>query len=87
MRDHLDGGAEVVAAPLPADDAVVDAARREVRGPRGVLVGEALVVTEVEVGLGAVLGDEDLAMLEGAHRPRVDVDVGIELLQLDLEAA
>ena len=27
-----------------------------------------LVVAEIEVGLGAVLGDEDLAMLERAHR-------------------
>jgi len=44
-------------------------------------------VTDVEIGLGAVLGNEDLAVLEGAHRPRVDVDVGVELLKLDPEAA
>ena len=44
-------------------------------------------MAEVEIGLGAVLGDEDLAVLERAHRPRVDVDVGVELLQLDPEAA
>jgi hypothetical protein len=87
VRDHLDGGAEVVTAALAPDHAVVDAAGREVGGAGGVLVGKALVVTEVEVGLGAVLGDEDFAVLEGAHRPRVHVDVGIELLQLDLEAA
>ena len=87
VRDHLDGRAEVVAAPLAPDHRVVDAARREVGGARGVLVGEALVVAEVEVGLGAVLGDEHLAVLERAHRPRVDVDVGVELLQLDAETA
>ena len=52
-----------------------------------VLVDEALVVADVEVGLGAVLGDEDLAVLERAHRPRVDVQVRIELLQLDAQAA
>ena len=79
--------AEVVAAPLALDHRVVDRPRGDVRGARGVLVGEALVVAEVEVGLGAVLGDEDLAVLERAHRPRVDVDVGVELLQLDPEAA
>jgi hypothetical protein len=54
---------------------------------REVLVDEALVVPDVEVGLGAVLGDEDLAVLEGAHRPRVDVQVRVELLNLNLEAA
>ena len=79
--------AEVVAAALAPDHRVVDAAGGDVGGPRGVLVGEALVVAEVEVGLGAVLGDEHLAVLERAHRPRVDVDVGVELLQLDAEAA
>ena len=31
---------------------------------------EALVVAEVEVGLGAVVGDEHLAVLERAHRAR-----------------
>ncbi len=30
--------------------------------------------------------DEDLAVLERAHRPGIDVDVGIELLQLHPEA-
>ena len=46
---------------------------------RGGAAGEALVVTEVEVGLGAVVGDEHLAVLIGAHGPRVDIEVGIEL--------
>ena len=87
VRDHLDGRAEVVAAPLAPDHRVVDAARGDVRCPRGVFVGEALVVAEVEIGLRAVLGDEDLAVLERAHRPRIDVDVGVELLQLDPVAA
>ena len=44
-------------------------------------VREALVVTEVEIGLGAVVGDEDLAVLERAHGSRVDVEVRIEFLQ------
>ena len=50
------------------------------------LVGEALVVAEVEVGLRAVVGDVDLAVLVRAHRARIDVDVGVELLQRDLVA-
>jgi hypothetical protein len=50
-------------------------------------VGEALVVPQVEVGLGAVVGDEDFAVLEGRHGPRIDVQVGIELLQVDLQPA
>ena len=55
------------------------------RDERG--VGEALVVAEVEVGFGAVVGDEDLAVLEGRHGPGIDVEVGVELHQIDREAA
>ncbi len=78
---HLDGAAEVVAAALATDHGVVDPARGDVGGARGVGVGEALVVAEVEIGLGAILGDEHLTVLVGGHRARVDVDVGVELLQ------
>ena len=87
VRDDLDGRAEVVAAPLAADHGVVDPAGRHVRRAARVRVGEALVVAEVEVGLGAVLGHEHLAVLVRRHRPRVDVDVRIELLQLHVEPA
>jgi hypothetical protein len=48
---------------------------------------EALVVAQVEVGFGTVLGDEHLAVLERAHGARIDVDVGIELEMGDLDAA
>ena len=50
-------------------------------------VDEALVVAEVEVRLGAVVGDEDLAVLVRAHRARIDVDVRIELEDGDAQAA
>ena len=37
-------------------------------------------MADVEVGLGAVVGDEHLAVLERVHRAGVDVEVGVELL-------
>ena len=46
---------------------------------RQVLVDEALVVAQVEVGLRAVVGDEDLAVLVGRHRAGIDVEVGVQL--------
>ena len=49
--------------------------------------GEALVMAEVEIGLGAVIGDEHLAMLIGRHRAGIDVEIGIELAQPDRIAA
>ena len=50
-------------------------------------VEEALVVADVEVGLGAVVGDEDLAVLERVHRARIDVEVRVELLHRDAQPA
>jgi hypothetical protein len=50
-------------------------------------VEEPLVVADVEIGLGAVIGDEDLTVLERVHRAGVDVDVGVELLHRDAQAA
>ena len=78
---YLDGAPQVVAAALAADHSVIDPSGGDVGGAGGVGVGEALVVTEVEVGLGAVLGDKHLPMLVGRHRARVDVDIGVKLLQ------
>ena len=86
VRDHLHRGAQVVAAALLADHVLVDPA-----GGDGVLAAqarahEALVVAQVQVGLGAVVGDVHLAVLERAHGARVDVDVGVQLHHRDLQA-
>ena len=43
--------------------------------------GEPLVVAEVQVGLGAVIGDKHLAVLGRAHGPRVDVEIRVELAE------
>ena len=48
---------------------------------------EPLVVPDIEVRLGAVVGHEDLAVLERVHRARIDVQVGVELLHDDMQAA
>ena len=87
VRDHLHGLAEVVAPALLRDHRGVDGAGGVVGPAMQVGVDEPLVVTEVEVGLGAVIQHEDLAVLEGVHRPGVDVDVRVQLLDGDLETA
>src|SRR5262249_34060855 len=87
VRDDLDGGAEIVAAPLLGEDLLVDAAGGDVVLARRRPAGEALVMAEIEVGLGAVVGDEHLAVLVGRHGAGIDVEVGVELAQPDLVAA
>jgi hypothetical protein len=41
----------------------------------------------IEVGLGAVVGDEHFAMLKRAHGAGIHVDVRIQLQHRDFEAA
>ena len=86
VRDDLDGVAEVLAAALLGDDRRVDLAGGDVGLAGQVAVEEPLVVTDVEVGLGTVLGDEDLTVLERVHGARIDVEVGVELLHDDAQA-
>ena len=86
VRDDLNRRAEELPLSLAAEYGVPDRAGRVARVPREVLVDEALVVADVEIGLGAVLGDEHLTVLERAHRARVDVQVRVELLSRDGES-
>ena len=86
VGDDLDGAPEIVAAPLAGDDRVVDLAGRDVVVAGHPRAGEPLVVAQVEVGLPAVVRDEHLPVLVGAHRPGVHVDVRVHLLERDREA-
>src|SRR5512135_1570491 len=87
VRDHLDGRAEILAAALARDNRRVDAAGGDAVAAAGGDAGVALVMAEIEVGLRTVVGDVDLAVLIGTHRPGIDVEIGVELPEADLEAA
>src|SRR5439155_7669549 len=73
VGNGLDRGAEISAAALLGEDFLVDAAGGDVVLPARRPAGKALVMAQVEVGLSAVVGDENLAVLVGRHRPRIDV--------------
>ena len=87
VRDDLHRAAEIVAAALLLDHALVDLAGGEIVVPVHLRGLETLVVPQVEVGLGAVLGDEHLAVLKRAHGARIDVDVRVQLDVGDADAA
>ncbi|GAA2304639.1 hypothetical protein GCM10010402_74800 [Actinomadura luteofluorescens] len=42
---------------------------------------------DVQIRLGAVVGDEDLAVLERIHRAGVDIEVRVQLLHGDPKTA
>ena len=87
VRNHLHRLAQVIAPPLFGDDLLVEAPGGPIVIARKFGVSKAFVVTEIEIGFRAVIGDEHFAMLKRRHRPRIHVQVRIELHQVDFEAA
>src|ERR1035437_724659 len=87
VRNHLNGAAQVVAAPLLSDHAGVDLPGGDVAGLGQVFVDKALVMSQIEVGLRSVVGDKDFTMLVGAHGAWINVDVRIKLLDGDVQVS
>ena len=86
MGNHLHRGAEIVAPALLGDHRGIDAARGDIVAAPAGNAREALVMAEIEIGLCPVIGDIDLTMLGRAHRPGIDIEIGIELAQPHLES-
>ena len=75
VRDHLDGLAQVFAPAFLFQHVGIDPPRRHAVGaPRG-NPGEAFVMAQIQIGFGAVVGHEDLAMLERAHRAGIETSI------------
>ena len=87
VRDDLDRVAQVVTAALLGDHRRVDLAGGDVGLGGQVDVEEALVVADVQIGLRPVLGDEHLTVLERVHGAGVHVEIRVQLLHGDTEAA
>ena len=85
--NHLHGAAQIAALALLLDHLAVDAPRGDIVGLARRDAGEALIMAQIQIGLRAVVGDIDFAMLERAHRARIDIQIGIEFAQTDFVAA
>ena len=87
VRNDLHGLAQKLAPSLLVDYALIDAARGHVVGLRSRNVRKPLVMSQIEVGLGAVLGYVAFAVLVRIQRAGIDVDIRIEFLDGHLIAA
>ena len=87
VRNHLHRLPQVVSAPLLQDDLLVDAPGGQVVVPRQRRVRKALVVAQVKIGLRAVVGHENLAVLKRRHGSRVDIQVRVKLHQVNAQPA
>ena len=87
MRHHLDGLAQIVAAALLVDDALIDASCCQGVGFGSLNACESLIVSKVEVSLHAVNGYIAFTVLIGIERSWVDVDVRVKFLDGDVVAS
>ena len=87
MRNDLHRLAEVIAATFLGQHGLVNLAGGEIVFACELARGETLVVAEIEIGFRTVFQHVDFAMLIGTHRAGIDIEIGIELLEDDLEAA
>ena len=77
MRNDLYRSPKVITATLFPKDFVIDLAGREVISLRHGGPGKALVMAQIKIRLGAVIGDEDFTVLKRAHSTGVNIDIGI----------
>ena len=87
MGNDLHGGAEIFAFALTRQNVGIDAAGGDVVALVGRTTGEALIVPQIQIGFGTIVGDKDFAVLGGRHRARIDVEIGVKLAQANLVAA
>lgn len=86
MRDHLNGGTQVLAPALLVQHVPIDLAGGQVGKAVEILINKAFIVARVPVCFRAVLGDVDLAVLVRAHGAGVHIDIGVQLLGRHLQS-
>ena len=87
MRHHLYGASQEITPPLSGDNRGVYLSRGNIRSMGQINIDEPLIMPQVKVGLSAVIGDEYLAVLVGRHGARINIEVGVQLLHGDRDAA
>ena len=86
MGDHLYSRAEIFAAALLIQDIPVHLSGGQIGVFVQILINKPLVMAEIQVGLGAVFGHIDLAVLVRAHGAGINVDIRVQLLGRDLQS-
>ena len=77
MRNDLNGTAEVLSASLFANDRSINLPGRYIIGLIRWFIGETLVMSQIEIGLCAIVSHKDFSVLIRRHCTRIDIDIGV----------
>ena len=81
MRDNLHRATKIIPATLAGDNLLVNLPGSDVIALTGRNARKTLIVTEVKIRLGAIVGDKHLAVLIGTHRAGVNIKIRVEFPQ------
>ena len=84
MRNNLHRSAEEIPSALFCDYRPVNFTRGNVAVNAQIFVDKSLVMTEVKVCFGAVVGNENLAVLIRTHCAGVNIYIRVEFLNCHL---
>ena len=87
VGNDLYGFSEIVATALCGQHSLINRTSCCIGTTRQIFIDETFVVTQVEVGFAAIVGYKHFTMLKRIHGAWVDVDVRVELLHGDAQAA
>ena len=87
VRHHLHGFPQVRAFALFGNHVVIDASGGDVVFLGSRQVQETLVVAQIEIGFGTVVGHIHFPVFVGVHGAGIHIDVGIQFLYGDVESA
>ena len=77
MRNDLHRAAQIIAPALLGQNILIDPAGGDIVALAGGDAREALVMAQIQIGLGTVIGDVDFAVLGGAHGSRINIQVRV----------
>ena len=80
MRHDLNGLSQIISPSLLIDNSLINTSCSQRVRLSGLNTSKALIVTKVKVGFHTVHGNITLTMFIRVKSSRVDVDVGVELL-------
>ncbi|SIC20343.1 Uncharacterised protein [Mycobacteroides abscessus subsp. abscessus] len=87
MRDNLDCSAQIVAAALFFQDSGIDFSSCHIIELSQIDIDKALIVAKIQIRFGAIACNENFTVLVWAHGSRVNVDIGVKLLNGDIQAS
>ena len=87
VGNNLDGLSEIGPFAFLADDRVVNLSCGDIVRLRSVHSKESLVMSEVKVGFSPVFGHIALAVLVRIEGSRIDVNIGVKLLDCDSQTS